>query len=88
MSTPPSASDLAAPSILTSIVATIGPASDSPEMVKRLILGGVGVFRFNFSHGDHAGHQAVLDRVRKVRARGYASARAHLRIWVGCRCVT
>jgi pyruvate kinase len=66
MSTPPSASDLAAPSILTSIVATIGPASDSPEMVKRLILGGVGVFRFNFSHGDFAAHARRLSTVRAV----------------------
>lgn len=60
------ASNFAAPSILTSIVATIGPASDSPDMVKRLILGGVCVFRFNFSHGDVAAHARRLTTVRTV----------------------
>ncbi len=59
-------SDLATPSILTSIVATIGPASDSPEMVRRLILGGVSVFRFNFSHGDFGAHARRLGTVRTV----------------------
>lgn len=52
--------------ILTSIVATIGPASDSPEMVRWLIEAGVGVFRFNFSHGDLATHAARLTTVRRV----------------------
>ncbi|MDX2018171.1 MAG: pyruvate kinase [Planctomycetota bacterium] len=53
---------------LSKIVATIGPASDSPEMVRRLIEAGVGVFRFNFSHGDFAGHEKRLDVVRQVSA--------------------
>jgi pyruvate kinase len=52
--------------LLTTIVATIGPASDSPEMVLRLIEAGVGVFRFNFSHGDLATHAARLATVRRV----------------------
>ena len=45
--------------ILATIVATIGPASESPDMVRRLIEAGVGVFRFNFSHGDFAAHDAA-----------------------------
>lgn len=60
--------DVSVPSILTSIVATIGPASDSPEMVRRLIQNGVSVFRFNFSHGDFAGHERRLRVVREVAA--------------------
>ncbi len=49
---------------LTKIVATIGPASESPEMVRRLILAGVSVFRFNFSHGSWGEHERRLKTVR------------------------
>lgn len=48
------------------IVATIGPSSDSPEMVRRLITLGVRVFRFNFSHGTFDEHAARLKVVREV----------------------
>ncbi|MBL8761713.1 MAG: pyruvate kinase [Phycisphaerae bacterium] len=54
--------------MLAKIVATIGPASDSPEMVRKLIEAGVSVFRFNFSHGDFAAHKKRLDVVREVAA--------------------
>lgn len=56
----------ATPSILASIVATIGPASESPETIRRLIQSGVCVFRFNFSHGDFASHERRLAAVRSV----------------------
>ena len=59
--------DAAAPT-LAKIVATIGPASESPEVVRRLILAGVSVFRFNFSHGDFAAHERRLQTVRSVAA--------------------
>ena len=36
----------------TKVVATIGPASESPEMLRRLISAGLNVARLNFSHGD------------------------------------
>lgn len=48
------------------IVATIGPASDSPDMVRRLITLGVRVFRFNFSHGTFDEHEERLKVVRAV----------------------
>lgn len=48
------------------IVATIGPASNSPEMIEKLYLGGVDIFRLNFSHGDHAGHEKVYNAIRSV----------------------
>lgn len=50
----------------TKIIATIGPASDSGEMLEALVLAGVNVFRLNMSHGDHAGHRQVFDRIQKV----------------------
>lgn len=56
------------PRNLTTIVATLGPASESPEMVRALILAGVGVFRLNFSHGDLEGHARRLRTVREVAA--------------------
>ncbi len=45
--------------VRTKIVATIGPASRSPEMIRELILAGVDVFRLNFSHGSHEIHTDV-----------------------------
>src|SRR5918993_3700343 len=48
----------------TKIVATLGPASSSPEMIARLIESGVNVFRLNFSHGNHEAHGEVYHRVR------------------------
>lgn len=58
--------DVLAPNILASIVATIGPASESPDVIRRLIEAGVCVFRFNFSHGDLVTHSKRLASVRKV----------------------
>jgi pyruvate kinase len=51
----------------TKIVATIGPASESEEMLRELFKQGVNVCRMNFSHGDHAEHKVRMDRVKKVR---------------------
>ena len=53
----------------TKIVATLGPASSSPEMLDRLIEGGVNVFRLNFSHGNHDAHAEVYHRVRAAAAK-------------------
>ena len=50
----------------TKIVCTIGPACWDIPQLETLIEAGMNVARFNFSHGDHAGHQAVLERVRKA----------------------
>jgi pyruvate kinase len=52
----------------TKIVATVGPASNSKEMLRALIKEGVDVFRLNFSHGSHADHQKVVDIVREINA--------------------
>jgi pyruvate kinase len=54
------------PPVRTKIVATIGPASRAPAVLRRLIESGVGVFRLNFSHGTHEEHSAVLADIRAV----------------------
>lgn len=50
----------------TKIVATIGPASGSPEMISKLLDKGVSVFRLNFSHGDADGHRKQAAIIRQV----------------------
>ncbi len=52
------------PAHKTKIVATIGPASESPEMLARLIRAGLDVARLNFSHGSPAKHAEVIKRIR------------------------
>src|SRR5262245_478516 len=56
----------------TKIVATIGPASESPEMLQRLIRAGMSVARLNFSHGDFNGH---AERITHIRAAAEAVGR-------------
>src|SRR5262245_57810513 len=50
----------------TKIVATIGPASRKPDVLRKLIETGVNVFRLNFSHGTHDEHSAVLADIRAL----------------------
>ena len=50
------------------IVCTIGPASNSEEMIRELMLSGMDVARVNFSHGTHDEHAAVIQRLRRVAA--------------------
>jgi pyruvate kinase len=50
------------------IVATVGPASASPEMLKALFLAGVDTFRLNFSHGTHEDHARVHAAIRSLEA--------------------
>jgi pyruvate kinase len=54
------------PPVRTKIVATVGPASRAPAVLRRLIEAGVSVFRLNFSHGTHEEHSAVLADIRAV----------------------
>ena len=50
----------------TKIVATLGPATDSPDVLEQLIKSGVNVVRLNFSHGKAADHQQRADLVREL----------------------
>jgi pyruvate kinase len=53
----------------TKIVATLGPASDSDDVLDQLMLAGVDVFRLNFSHGTHETHGATYARLRAAADR-------------------
>ncbi len=48
----------------TKIICTQGPATDAPGIIEGLIANGMNCARFNFSHGDHAGHQKRIDAVK------------------------
>ncbi len=50
----------------TKIVATIGPATESPERIEELVMAGATTFRLNFSHGDHSEHKVRINTIREV----------------------
>lgn len=52
--------------VYTKVVSTIGPSTNTPEMIERLFAAGTDVFRLNMSHGDHAGHSAVVKAIREI----------------------
>jgi pyruvate kinase len=60
------------PANKTKIVCTIGPASESPEVMEQMILAGMNVARLNFAHGDFASHKKIIE---KIRAASHATGR-------------
>jgi pyruvate kinase len=52
------------PAHKTKIVCTIGPASESPEIIEKMIRAGMNVARLNFSHGDFSSHKKVIENLR------------------------
>jgi len=52
------------PNHKTKIVCTIGPASESIEGMKKMLVAGMNVARLNFSHGDFSGHQQIIENLR------------------------
>ena len=50
----------------TKIIATIGPATESEEMLEKLILAGVDICRLNMAHADHDWIRSITERIRKV----------------------
>ncbi len=52
----------------TKIVCSIGPACNDDETIKNMILAGMNIARFNFSHGSHESHKESMDRVKRVSA--------------------
>jgi pyruvate kinase len=63
---------MAFPANKTKLVCTIGPASDSPQILERMLLAGMNVVRLNFSHGDFSSHRTTI---QKVRAASQATGR-------------
>ncbi len=53
----------------TKIVCTLGYASETPEIIEKLMLAGMDVARFNFSHGTHEEHKKKFDIVTKLRSK-------------------
>ena len=53
----------------TKIIATLGPASSTAEVLTRLFLAGADVFRLNFSHGTHEDHAARITMIRALEHR-------------------
>lgn len=51
----------------TKIICTLGPATDKGDMLRQLIIEGMNVARFNFSHGDYEEHHKRLEMLRKIR---------------------
>lgn len=51
----------------TKIVCTIGPATDKEEIMRELMISGMNVARFNFSHGDYETHTRRFEMVDKLR---------------------
>jgi pyruvate kinase len=51
----------------TKIVCTIGPASDSEEVITKLVTAGMNVARLNFSHGTHEYHRKIIRRIKTIR---------------------
>jgi pyruvate kinase len=50
----------------TKIVCTIGPASEPPEVMEKMIRAGINIARLNFSHGDFDSHRAVVSNLRSA----------------------
>lgn len=50
----------------TKIICTIGPATETPEAIKHLVLNGMSVARLNFSHGTHDDHKKKIDIIRDI----------------------
>ncbi|MGD1999684.1 MAG: pyruvate kinase, partial [Desulfobacterales bacterium] len=59
---------MALPNHKTKIVCTIGPASESPALLKQMIEAGMNIARMNFSHGDFATHKRVIENLRAASA--------------------
>ena len=70
----------------TKIICTLGPACWDVPTLESLIDAGMNVARFNFSHGDHAGHKACLDRLRQAAKNKNAHiGKFYLYVMYGCK---
>ena len=51
----------------TKIICTLGPSTDKEGVMRELILAGMNIARFNFSHGDYEEHKGRLDKLKALR---------------------
>ena len=51
---------------MTKVICTIGPKSESSEMLQQLVQNGMNIMRLNFSHGDYEEHGGRIDRLREI----------------------
>ena len=51
----------------TKIICTLGPSTEDTNVMKQLMLEGMNVARFNFSHGDHEEQLGRIKRIKKLR---------------------
>ncbi|HQX50032.1 MAG TPA: pyruvate kinase [Planctomycetaceae bacterium] len=54
--------------VKTRVIATVGPASESMQMLRELVISGVDIFRLNFAHGDYTWLSEIVRRIRQVSA--------------------
>ena len=52
----------------TKIICTLGPASETPERLREMILAGANIFRLNMSHGEHSWVRMIVPRIRAIAA--------------------
>ena len=57
---------MAFPANKTKLVCTIGPASDSPQILEKMIVAGMNVARLNLSHGDYASHKETIKKIKSA----------------------
>ena len=62
----------------TKIICTIGPATDSLEMLEKLADAGMNVARLNMSHGDHSSHAKVIQSIQQLNKTRKQIGRAHV----------
>ena len=79
MSSPTSQPNPGTPLRKTKIICTIGPATQSLEMLERLYHAGMNLVRLNMSHGDHASHEQVIKAIRTLNKRYPGSGDPHRR---------
>ena len=68
----------------TKIVCTLGPATDHEDVLRDMILGGMNVARFNFSHGEHSDHARRLEQLKRLELPEHMSTNALLEVLNGC----
>ena len=64
--------------VKTRIIATVGPACEDADTIRKLIVAGVDIFRLNFAHGSHEWLSGILERIREISKELQNQTRASL----------